>query len=334
MQTVLVTGGAGYVGSHCCLKLLSAGYLPVVYDNLSTGHREFVQFGPFEPGDVRETARLTAVMRRHRPVAVLHFAADIEVGESEIHPARCFNNNVGGVASVLAACESVGVETLVFSSTCAIFGETAAPRISERISKSPESAYGLSKLMAEQMILAAEARTGLRAARLRYFNAAGADPLGRLGEAHDPETHLIPLVLDTALGLRDHIKIFGSDYPTPDGTAIRDYIHVLDLADAHVRALEHLLETREGISANLGTGQGSSVLDVIRCAEKVSGSPVSVIESDRRQGDPSCLVADPARAAALMGWAAQYDLEAIMRDAWMWHSIHRAQRLETRLAAE
>lgn len=333
MRTVIVTGGAGYVGSHCCAKLLSAGYLPIVYDNLSTGHREFIQFGPFEPGDVRDTNRLIEVMRRHKPVALMHFAADIEVGLAETTPGKCLNNNAGGLASVIAASEAADVEAIVFSSTCAIFGETDTA-ITEQAPRHPKSVYGLSKHIGEQMLQAVEQRGRLRAARLRYFNAAGADPLGRLGEAHDPETHLIPIIFEAAMGQRDCVRIFGTDYETEDGTAVRDYIHVLDLADAHVLALQRLLQDRQGFALNLGTGAGHSVRDVIRRAERVAGRLIPVRCDDRRAGDPTSLVADPAKASSLLGWTAKFTLDDILRDAWMWHSVHRDLRLPVRLAAE
>ena len=317
---VLVVGGAGYIGSHCCKRLSAAGFEPVVYDNLSTGHREFVKWGPFVEGDIRDGGLLGRVLREHAPVAVMHFAALALVGESVSEPSKYWNVNVGGVLSLLDAMRGAGVDKLVFSSTCAVYGEPATVPIDEQIPKNPVNPYGASKLAAERMIEDFGPAYGLRSVRLRYFNACGADPGLEIGEDREIETHLIPLVLDAALERRPSIGVFGSDYPTPDGTAIRDYIHVVDLADAHVKALEYLLEGGETIAVNLGTGQGASVSEIIAEAERTVGHPIVQEKRARRAGDPAVLVAAPALAGEVLRWRAQRsDLPTIMADAWAWH---------------
>ena len=325
-EAVLVTGGAGYIGSHACKALARAGYRPVVFDNLSRGHREAVRWGPLVEGDITERGKLTAALERHRVSVVMHFAAYAYVGESVAHPALYYANNLGGSLALLDAMREVGVEKIVFSSTCATYGAPAGVPIRETMPQLPVNPYGETKLAIERALHWYSQAYGLRWVSLRYFNAAGADPDGEIGERHEPETHLVPLVLEAALGERPQIDIYGTDYPTPDGTAIRDYIHVQDLAEAHLRALEHLRAGRQSMALNLGTGRGHSVREVIRTAETVSGKSIPCRETARRYGDPPVLVADPSRAAELLGWCAQVsDLDTIVRTALAWHVSRSAQ---------
>jgi UDP-glucose-4-epimerase GalE len=319
MPRVLVTGGAGYIGSHCCKALAAAGFEPVVFDNLSMGHREAVRWGRLIEGDMRDSSALTAAIREVQPEAVLHFAALALVGESTMHPGRYYDVNVGGTLNLLEAMRANGVAKLVFSSTCAIYGEPERVPITEELPKQPINPYGGSKLGCERMMQDFDSAYDLRSIRLRYFNAAGADPDADTGEWHDPETHLIPLVLDAALGRRPAISVFGTDYPTADGTALRDYIHVMDLAEAHVAALRHLLAGGRSAALNLGTGNGASVREVVGTVEAVTGRKVPVRDEPRRAGDPPALVADPRRAEALLRWRARADLAAMVGDAWRWH---------------
>jgi UDP-arabinose 4-epimerase len=319
-QSVLVTGGAGYIGSHACKVLARAGYLPVVFDNFSRGHREAVRWGPLVEGDLADRERLIHAIKAHRVTAVMHFAAFAFVGESVADPAIYYRNNLAGTLSLLDAMRETRVDKIVFSSTCATYGIPAASPISEAAPQLPVNPYGETKLAIERALHWYEGAYDLRSVSLRYFNAAGADPEGEIGEIHEPETHLIPLVLQTALGQRPHINIYGIDYPTADGTAIRDYIHVEDLAEAHLRALEHLCAGRESAALNLGTGRGHSVREVIAAAEAVCGRAIPWREAHRRSGDPPVLVADPSRAAERLGWRAQRsDLETIIGTAFAWH---------------
>jgi len=328
MQTVLVAGGAGYVGSHCCLALAAAGFRPVVFDDLSNGHRELVQWGPLEVGDIRDAARLDAVFAAHAPVAVLHFAARIEVGESVKNPGAFFDNNVGGTITLIEAARRAGVEGLVFSSTCATFGDPIALPIAEDHPQAPLNPYGRSKLMAEQALADYGRYVGFRSTVLRYFNAAGADPEGRIGEWHEPETHAIPLAIQVALGQRSHFTIFGDDYDTRDGTALRDYVHVLDLADAHVAALKRLLAGGTSEAYNLGTGTGTTVRELVAGVTRVSGGPVQTEIAARRPGDAPMLVGDNAKARAELGWKPVRDLDDILTSAWRWHgSLNEMQPL-------
>ncbi|MDP6427824.1 MAG: UDP-glucose 4-epimerase GalE [Alphaproteobacteria bacterium] len=321
MATVLVTGGAGYIGSHACKALEAAGHLPVVYDNLENGHEWAVQWGPFEKGDIRERARLDAVIARHRPDAVMHFAGYIEVADSVRDPLRFYRNNVAGSLVLLQAMHAASVAQIVFSSSCAVYGAPDMVPISEDTAFAPISPYARSKLAMEYMLEDCRTAHGLSYAALRYFNAAGADSQARIGESHSPETHALPLLIDTALGRRKHFSIFGSDYPTADGTAIRDYIHVDDLAAAHVLALEHLLAAEDSLVLNLGTGTGVSVRELIDAVERVSGREVPVVDEARRPGDPPALVADPARARETLNWRPAYsEIEAIITTAWKWHA--------------
>lgn len=316
---VLVTGGAGYVGSHTCLALHQAGFAPVVYDNLSNGHEAFVQWGPFERGDILDRDRLDEVIARHRPVAVMHFAALIEVGESVLKPAQFYRNNVVGALTLIEAAQGAGIDKVVFSSTCATYGEPVRVPMDETHPQVPINPYGRTKLMIEQALGDLDRHAGLRSVSLRYFNAAGADPEGRIGERHSPETHAIPLVIQALLGQRASFSVFGADYDTPDGTAVRDYVHVLDLADAHVRALRYLMEGGTTTAINLGTGTGTSVRELIAAVETVASAPLPVVETDRRAGDAPLLVANGARARDVLGWLPSRDLIEIVGSALAWH---------------
>ena len=323
--TVLVCGGAGYVGSHTCLRLAQAGFAPVVYDDLSNGHAEFVQWGPLEVGDIRDGARLDAVFARHGPAAVVHFAGLIEVGESVKAPGRFYDANVGGALSLIAAAQRAGVEALVFSSTCATYGDPQYVPMDEKHPQSPVNPYGRTKLMVEQALGDLDRYAGFRSICLRYFNAAGADPEGRIGERHAPETHAIPLAIAAAMDPRKSFRIFGEDYETRDGTAVRDYVHVLDLADAHILALRRLLGGGESEAFNLGTGTGTSVRELVAAIGEISGRDFEAAPAGRRQGDAPVLVADNRRAREVLGWSPRYGLRDIIETAWRWHEAERAR---------
>lgn len=316
---VLVTGGAGYVGSHACKALAAAGYTPVCYDNLSRGHAWAVRWGPLERGELSDRQRLDDVMSRYRPLAVMHFAAYAYVGESVQHPDKYYQNNVAGTLSLLQCALARGVKRIVFSSTCSTYGVPQRSPISEDHPQNPVNPYGASKLMVERMLEDFEHAHGLRHAALRYFNAAGADPAHEIGEVHEPETHLIPLALLAAAGAGAALTIHGSDYPTPDGTCIRDYVHVCDLADAHVLALRHLCEGGGSLRLNLGTGRGHSVREVVASVRRVTRSELRVHDGPRRPGDPHELVASPDKARAVLGWSARYDeLDTLIDHSWAW----------------
>lgn len=318
--SVLVTGGAGYIGSHCCQQLATAGFRPVVYDNLSTGHRGFVRWGPFVEGDVRDRKKLAEAFAAHRPALVMHCAAMTLVGESLSHPERYWDVNVGGTLRLLEAMTDARCAGLVFSSSCAVYGEPQTTPISEAAPTAPVSPYGATKLAAEWLMESFDRAHGIRSARLRYFNAAGADPQCLIGEDHTPETHLVPLVLDVAGGRRGELVIFGSDYPTPDGTAIRDYVHVVDIAAAHLAAARRLLEGGASLTVNLGTGRGASVAEVVATVRRVTGRRIPTRTADRRPGDPPKLVADARLAGRQLGWQAERSsLEQVIADAWSWH---------------
>ena len=320
---VLVIGGAGYIGSHAARALQRAGHSPLIYDNLSTGHSFLADGFELVRGDILDQSSLTAVLRRVE--AVVHFAAHAYVGESVTNPRKYFRNNVEGGLSLLNAAVDVGVKKIVFSSTCAVYGEPSQVPIAENTARLPVNPYGVSKLFFEQALEAYDQAYGLRFASLRYFNAAGADDSGDIGELHDPETHLIPLALQAAAGLGPELHVFGTDYPTPDGTCIRDYIHVNDLADAHVKAIEHLQAGNDSFAANLGTGQGHSVKEVILTVEAVTGYPVPRRMGPRRPGDPPALVADPRRAESLLRWKARRTLRETISTAWKWMERRRQQ---------
>ena len=318
--TILVTGGAGYVGSHACKALAARGYRPVVYDNMVYGHKEAVKWGPLEIGDIADRSTLDAAIEKHRPQAVMHFAAFTYVGESVADPGKYYRNNVAGTLSLLEAMRDHRIDRLVFSSTAATYGTPDKVPITEEAVKAPINPYGQSKWTAERMIGDFAAAHGLRAAALRYFNAAGADPDGEIGELHEPEAHLIPLAMQAVTGDGPPLTLFGDDYPTPDGTCIRDYIHVADLADAHLRALDWLDGNSGAHAFNLGTGRGVSVRQVLDAVERIAGKPVPHSIGPRRAGDPAELFSDPAKANRELGWTPKMsDLDTIVATAWAWH---------------
>ena len=320
MTHVLVTGGAGYIGSHACKALRAAGYTPVTYDNLSTGWADAVQFGPLERGELTDRARLDQVFETYRPRAILHFAALSQVGESMRDPGLYWHNNVAGSLSLMQAAVAAGCRDIVFSSTCATYGDQDNVVLDEACAQAPINAYGASKRAIEDMLRDFEAAHGLRHVIFRYFNVAGADPEAEIGEYHRPETHLIPLMLEAIEGTREALTIFGTDYDTPDGTCIRDYVHVTDLIAAHVRGLEWLLEGQDSRVFNLGTGTGFSVREVIDQSAAVTNRPVPVIEGPRRAGDCTRLVSGSTRAEAELDWRpARSTLAQMIGDAWRWH---------------
>jgi UDP-glucose 4-epimerase len=318
---ILVTGGAGYIGSHVVIALQQAGYDVLVLDNLCYGHAEYVSPQQLQRIDLEDCPSLDTLFKSHPTIeAVIHMAAFAYVGESVSNPALYYRNNVYGTLCLLEAMVANGVKNFVFSSTCATYGEPEWIPLTEDHPQRPINPYGYTKLVIEQMLRDFDRAYGLRSVAFRYFNAAGADPEGRVGEDHNPETHLIPLVLDVALGRRPHITVFGTDYPTADGTCIRDYIHVTDLADAHVLGLKYLQDGGETGAFNLGNGSGFSVRQVIEMVEKVSGQPIPQQLGTRRPGDPAALIGSADRARSLLGWNPRYaDLESIVTTAWKWH---------------
>jgi UDP-glucose-4-epimerase GalE len=321
-HAVLVTGGAGYIGSHAAKALHRAGYRVVVFDNLIAGHRAAAKFGELVEGDISDTAAVREALRRHEIFAVMHFAAFLDVGESVREPAKYYRNNVGGALSVLEAMAAESVKYLVFSSTCATYGEPVETPIAETHPQNPINSYGESKLAVERALPHFATAHDLRYVALRYFNASGADPEGEIGEDHSPEIHLIPRAIEAATGGRG-LQVFGDDYPTPDGTCLRDYIHVTDLADAHVKALESIAGGGPPSAYNLGTGHPHSVRDVIDTVARVTGRPVPWTLAPRRAGDPAVLYAAPGKAQAALKWTPTLgDLETIVRTAWDWHRTH------------
>ena len=319
MSRILVTGGAGYIGSQTCKALAAAGHVPIALDNLVDGHRWAVCWGPLEVGDIADRDFLDGVIERHRPDAVIHFAAFAYVGESTRDPGRYYRNNVAGTLTLLEALRDHGIPRIIFSSTCATYGNPEQTPIAESHPQQPINPYGASKLMVERMLADFGGAHGLGWIALRYFNAAGADPDGELGEDHDPETHLIPLALRAARCGEPVLKVFGNDYPTPDGSCVRDYIHVSDLADAHVRSLDYLRGGGESGAFNLGTGKGASVFEVIECIQQVTGRAVPHEIVERRAGDPPVLYADARKAGRLLGWTPRYpELAETIAHAWRW----------------
>lgn len=324
-MNILVTGGAGYIGSHACLALAEAGHTPIVYDNLSTGHHNAVQWGPFVQADLADYGSVRQALRDYGVEAVIHFAASAYVGESVDKPRKYYENNTRNTLTLLGAMLDEKIGTIIFSSTCATYGTPERLPITENTLQRPINPYGRSKLFVEKILADYHAAYGLQYAALRYFNVAGSDPLGRIGETHEPETHIIPLVIGAALGIRPAIKVFGTDYATPDGSAVRDYIHVMDLVDAHIQALYWLLANpNKPLLLNLGTERGASVLEVIGTAEHVLEKPVPTEYGVRRTGDPAQLIADSNLARELLGWQPQYSLEDSVRHTAAWLKKTRA----------
>jgi UDP-glucose-4-epimerase GalE len=321
-RAVLVTGGAGYIGSHAAKTLAGAGYRVVVFDNFAAGHRASVRWGELVTGDIADSGCVFDALKRHRIDAVMHFAAFLDVGESVRAPEKYYRNNVVGALGVLEAMVAASVKYFVFSSTCATYGEPIETPIAETHPQQPINSYGESKLAVERALPHFERAHGLRSVVLRYFNAAGADPDAEIGEDHFPEIHIIPRAIEAATG-GPGLQVFGDDYPTPDGTCLRDYVHVTDLADAHVRALEALIETGRSSAYNLGTGRPHSVMDVIHAVEKVTGRTVPWTLAPRRAGDPAVLYAAPHKAQSELRWTPRFaGLDAIVETAWNWHRTH------------
>ncbi|MEL7669323.1 UDP-glucose 4-epimerase GalE [Methanobacterium sp.] len=317
---ILIVGGAGYIGSHLNKEINKKGIKTVIFDNLSYGHRDFVKWGTFERGDLGNIDDIRAVFKKYPIEAVMHFAAFTYVGESVEDPQKYYTNNVKNTLNLLQVMLEENVKYFVFSSTCATYGNPVEIPITENHPQNPINPYGKGKLMVETVLKDYSDAYGLKYASLRYFNAAGADPEGEVGELHNPETHLIPLILDVAAGIREDIKIFGTDYDTPDGTCIRDYIHVTDLSEAHILALEYLQNGGESDFFNLGNGNGFSVKEVIETAEKVTGKDIKAVEAERRAGDPPILVGSSDKAKEKLNWKPKYDeLSTIIETAWNWH---------------
>ena len=331
MNKILVTGGAGYIGSHAVFALQRKNYEVIILDNLVNGHRHVVETvlgAKLIVGDISDRSLLDRIFAEHQIAAVMHFAAYAYVGESVSNPANYYRNNVAGTLVLLEAMLAAGVKKLVFSSTCATYGIPNRVPIMETDPQIPINPYGASKLVVERMLQDFDAAYGLKSVILRYFNAAGAEPSGLLGEDHEPEPHLIPLVLYTALGLRESISIFGTDYDTPDGTCVRDYIHVVDLIQAHLLGLDYLLSDRESNIFNLGNGDGFSVRQVIEVAKQVTGKNIAAIECPRRVGDPAILVGSGAKASKILGWQPEYsNLKQIISHAWRWHLQRHGKKI-------
>jgi len=323
-MNVLVVGGAGYIGSHCVRQLIAAGHRPVVLDNLVYGHRGALAAGvPFHEVNLGDEAAVTRILREEKIEVVMHFAAYCYVGESVTAPMKYYLNNVVATLHLLNAMLTVGVKKFVFSSTCATFGVPASLPIHETLPQAPINPYGQTKLDIENALKALAHAHGLSFAAFRYFNAAGDAEDGSIGEDHHPETHLIPVAIDVAVGKRPHLELFGTDYPTPDGTCLRDYVHVDDLSRAHIAVFDRLATPGAQLFYNLGTGRPTSNREVIRAVEKITGKPVKVIESPRRPGDPPALYADSAKAQRELGWTVKFpDIESIVATAWKWHSSH------------
>lgn len=317
---ILVTGGAGYIGSHFVRMALKGNDEVIVADNLSRGHQESIPDGvQFEKVDIRDAEKISEVIRKHSPEAVVHFAAFAYVGESVEHPEIYYQNNVIGSYNLIRAAVESKVKYFVFSSTCSVYGSPGKVPISEEAQTNPINPYANTKLMIEMMLKDFQSTYGMKYVSLRYFNAAGADDSGEIGESHNPEPHLIPIVLEVANGKREKVSVFGNDYNTPDGTCIRDYIHVNDLSDAHIRALEFLAKGNESTIINLGTGAGNSVMEIIKTAESITGKKIEFKIAERRKGDPAILVADNTKALKILNWKPKYTIDNIIRTAWCWH---------------
>lgn len=319
-ERILIVGGAGYIGSHAAKAVRLSGREPVVFDDLSCGHEHAVRWGPLVKGDIRQADAVRAAIRAYKPSTVMQFAARIEVGEGEKDPAHFYDNNVAGTLNLVRVMLEEGVHNLVFSSTCAIYGDPERLPLTEDLPKRPVSVYGRTKLMCEQMLEDMARAHGLNFAALRYFNAAGADPDGEIGEEHEPETHLVPNALKAAAGLGGAMKLFGTDYPTPDGTCIRDFIHVTDLAEAHILAAEKITAQGINLQLNLGAGQGRTVLEVLRAVERATGKPVPVEIAARRAGDAVALYADTTKVTRELGWTPRHsDIDTVVSTAWAFH---------------
>jgi len=317
---ILVTGGAGYIGSHFVKLLLESGHTPIVLDNLSRGHKEAVPSNvALEVVDLLDHSAVSNVIKKHAPEAIVHFAAFAYVGESVEHPEMYYQNNVIGSFNLIRAASEHGVKKFVFSSTCSIYGNPVKVPISEEQPSNPINPYANTKLIIEMLLKDFENAYGLKYVALRYFNAAGADPSGMIGESHSPEPHIIPIVFEAALGKRKKVFVYGNDYDTPDRTCVRDYIHIVDLADAHLKALNYLDDGKESAIINLGTGSGNSVLEIIEKAKLVSGRNIPFEVTGRRAGDPAVLVADNKKANTILGWSPKYSIEEILETAWRWH---------------
>ncbi|MDR0734862.1 MAG: UDP-glucose 4-epimerase GalE [Elusimicrobiota bacterium] len=323
MKNILVVGGAGYIGSHAARVLKDKGYFPVVYDNLSKGHKKAVRGFAFIKGDLGNKKKLKTVFKKYNIEAVMHFAAFTEVGESVAEPSKYYENNVCKVISLLDAAVESGVKYFVFSSSASVFGEPEKERIDETHPKNPINPYGRTKLMVERILKDYDTAYGLKSVSLRYFNACGAHPSGKIGESHGVESHLIPIIFQAALGKRESIKIFGSDYPTKDGTCIRDYVHVNDLADAHILAMEKMEKENKSECYNLGSGSGYSVKEILDSVKKITGLDFKIEYAPRRAGDPAALVADPAKAEKELNWTRKYDLEQIIKTVANWEKKRR-----------
>ena len=318
MKKILITGGAGYIGSHACKLVAKSGYEPICFDNLSTGYRDFVKWGPLIEGDLRDTFSLKETFKKFKPEAVIHFAGSSLVGESVQDPLKYFDNNVNGTISLLNVMKDSGIRNIVFSSTCATYGADSSSPIDESFPQNPINPYGMSKLMIERILNNLSSTKEISHVSLRYFNAAGADKDNEIGESHDPETHLIPLAISSALGGKE-LKIFGNDFPTKDGTAVRDYIHVEDLAAAHIKALEYLINGGKSDFINLGTGEGYSIKEILNILNDLGLNP-HTINSPRREGDAAVLVANAAKAMKVLNWAPNYNIRQILASAKKWHS--------------
>lgn len=327
-MAILVAGGAGYIGSHVCKMLAAKGYEVVVLDNLSHGYKDFVKWGEFVPGDIGDTRQLDLLFEHYKIDAVMHFCAFIEVGESVAKPDTYYINNTANTINLINVMKKHDIKKFIFSSTAAVYGMPESIPIKEDDRKDPINPYGNTKYMVERILDDYDKAFDFKSIRFRYFNASGADPDGEIGEAHIPESHLIPLILDAALGKRDNIKIFGTDYETKDGSCVRDYVHVNDLADAHIRGLEYLLKGGETDYFNLGSGSGFSVREMIEAVKKITGKSFTVIEDKRRPGDPAVLIAESSKAQQKLGWKLTYSLEEIIKTAWEWHQKYQGLSLK------
>ena len=326
-QRVLVTGGAGYIGSHTCKLLATEGYDPIVVDNLSTGNKWAVKWGPLEICDIRDDDALSLVMDKYKPEAVAHFASCCYVGESVENPEKYYNNNVSGMLSLLKTMNRKQVRKIIFSSSCSTYGNPQYIPIDETHPQTPINPYGFTKYICERILSDYHRTLDIDFVALRYFNAAGADPEAEIGELHEPEPHLVPRILNAALGKTDHFLIHGTDYDTDDGTCVRDYVHVLDIAKAHLKAIEHILKSNSAEFINLGNGSGFSVKEVVNKVLEITGSKIKVVEGDRRDGDPAILISDSQRASEILNWSPDYpDLTSIITHAWQWHQSKKSDR--------